>query len=752
MSDAARDPRVVQYHRQAAVLTHAGLLHPLEKESALGAIPVWRRKAARQELESQWEAVEAQAAAEADGLITRYEDATAQLDRALDRLRTVVHVRLRGKVMDEKTRLARTRTLLGEVRQFMQQRDVGGAGRSMQAADRELWTFGGQLIVALNAELQSSAYSRELLQQLATNQQQRRQARTEIERVRERQGGPQALLASLTDYLLMADALELVARALHQPVVDQEVSSRSHRLTAANAVTVVQPQDLERLCDVGGLEAAKEEIRGILDAHVGLREEATRYGVHRASLLFHGPPGTGKTLLARAMAGEYGMRYLRVTPATIASPYQHERATTLTRVFSLAAESVPCVLFLDELDALGGARSGSSSSDHREVVSQLLTLLDDHRRTSGLVIVAATNALEVVDAALRESRFDVRIQVPMPDASARRAILEVHLRSRSSAVAWDDLDLDDIAQRLAGRTATGVAAVVTAAAHHAMRTQGLIGQAELLAAVSEREARDRRQLEVPVRWEDVVLPPALEQRLTELFRVVQRPELAEAMGISAPAGIILHGPPGTGKTTIAKALATEVRASFYEMSAAELLSKWVGESEERVAHLFATARENRPSIIFIDEIDALLRRRSASSVAPWEERLVSQFLRELDGLSSLPGVFLVGATNRLDIIDEAVKNRRLLPLEVPLPDLRARRTLLGKLLAKVRLDPGVDLDELAQVSEGMSGADLKRLRDEVGIKALSRGLRDDESPESVAIGMDDFYASLHERKAALIPD
>jgi transitional endoplasmic reticulum ATPase len=746
------DPRVSQYCRQAAQVTHAAVLHPIEKAALVDAEPLWRRKAARQRLSAAWDEQETRAARDVDILAQRYDEVVVALDSALELLRAVAHVRLHGKITDERGRLTRVRTGLAETRAALSQRDFGAAGAALQLVDRELWAFGGPLIIALNTELQSAAYSRDLLQQLAANQVQRRDARREVETVRRSDGQPEALLCSVAAYELMASGIELVAQALRQQAADVTVSGRAVRVGADNEVAVVQPQDLERFSDVGGLEAVKEQLRRTVGAQLGDREEAVRYGVEQSTVLLYGPPGTGKTLLVRALAGEYGLRYLRVTPAAIASAYAHEATRNLARVFELARQSTPCLLFLDEVDALGSARAGSPSAEHRELVTQLITLLDDYRKVPGVFIAGATNAVDLLDQGLREGRFDVRIPVPMPDTHARRQVIEVHLRARSSAVNWDDLDLDEVAQRLSGRSGAAIAAVIATAAQQAMRGQALIGRTQLLDAIGEREARDRRTLETPVRWEDVVLPPALETRLRELFQVVQHPELAEAVGINAPAGILLYGPPGTGKTTIAKALATEVRSSFYEMSAAELLSKWVGESEERVAKLFATARDNRPSIIFIDEIDALLRRRSASSVAPWEERLVSQFLRELDGINSGSGVFLVGTTNRLDIIDEAVKNRRLVPLEVPLPDLAGRRALLDRLFAKVRRSEDVDLDELARATGGMSGADLKRLRDEVGIKALSRGLRDHGTPSQVEVTVHDFYESLHERKAALIPD
>lgn len=241
----------------------------------------------------------------------------------------------------------------------------------------------------------------------------------------------------------------------------------------------------------------------------------------------------------------------------------------------------------------------------------------------------------------------------------------------------------------------------------------------------------------------MVLADDTRQQLKEILNVFSHPEMARDLGVKPPAGLLLHGPPGTGKTTIAKAMASQVEASFYEQSAADLMSKWAGESEQRVAKLFVKARSNRPSIIFIDELDALLRRRSADSAWKWEERVLSQFLRELDGLRGGEGVLLVGATNRLDAIDEAIVGRRLTPIEVGLPDSIGRLQLLKLLTGDMRLAKNVNLRELVAQTEGMSGADLKALRDGAGMKALSRAADNGADRKGqVAVTMADFKASL----------
>jgi transitional endoplasmic reticulum ATPase len=309
-------------------------------------------------------------------------------------------------------------------------------------------------------------------------------------------------------------------------------------------------------------------------------------------------------------------------------------------------------------------------------------------------------------------------------------------------VLWDDLDLDALVDATSGRNAAALEQAVTMAAQAALAEKRPILQADLLAAVRQGAARDRATLEERVTWDDVVLPDDTREQLMDLVNVFAKPDLARSLGIQPPPGILLHGPPGTGKTTIARAMATEIEASFYEQSAADLLSKWAGESEERVARLFSKARTNRPSIIFIDEVDGLLRTRGADAANQWEERVVSQFLRELDGLAGGTGVLLVGATNRPDVIDPAVRERRLVPVEIGLPDAAGRLLLLRLLLAATNVAPDVDLRELALATEGMSGADLKRLRDLAGMKTLTRAARTPDDPSSVRITAGDLTSAL----------
>lgn len=727
---------VSSYRRNARHVTHRRVLHEIEKQEAVSDLPLLRRRSGRTELSLEWAEQERLAAEEARPALARLRSAAVAFDASLRRLDALDSRELRGKVEPELHRIAGVVSDLDEAVAALERRDFGTAGAATDRAGRELWLVGGPLVVVLNDLLGRAAIGRSQRDALLENISARRSAKQALEQAR--LAGPVAALdAAAAVHLAEAGGLALAAGIL-------EVQTAAPRRGSAGATgaRVVQPQDLETFDDVAGLHDVKEQLRATVGAILENPEEAARYRLVHNGILFYGPPGTGKTLLSRALAGEYGLRYLRLTPAAIGSSLAHETAANLQRMFDLAAESAPCLLFLDEVDSIATARDDAPGPEHREVVTQLMTSLEECRSVHGLVVCAATNDIDKLDPGLREGRFDARIRVPLPDREARRDVLLLHLRRRTDSVSWEDVDLDAIVDATSGRNAAALAQVVTLAAQGALAEKRPIVQSDLLAALRQRAARDRAVLEERVTWDDVVLPDDTREQLMDLVNVFAKPDLARSLGIQPPPGILLHGPPGTGKTTIARAMATEIEASFYEHSAADLLSKWAGESEERVAGLFAKARANRPSIIFVDEIDGLLRARGADSANQWEERVVSQFLRELDGLADGAGVLLVGATNRPDVVDPAVRERRLVPVEVGLPDAAGRLQLLRRLLAATSVAPDVDLRELALATEGMSGADLKRLRDLAGMKTLTRASRSEGEPGSVRVTSDDLSSAL----------
>lgn len=743
---SARRSDVALYQRNARHVTHRRVLHAAEKHDAVAALPWWRRRSGRAELQRDWAEEEEVAAAEIAPALGELRAAAVAFDAALRALAELESADLRGKVEPEIQRVAAIVADVDEALGALEAGDFGGAGAAADRAGRELWLAGGPLVVSLNEALGRAAIGRTQRDALVDNMSQRKKAKAALEQAR--LAGPAAAIeAAAAVHRVEAAGLRLAAEVL----AVQAPKRAAGRPAATGGPALVPPHELETFDDVAGLHDVKEQLRGTVGAILENPEEAALYRLEHNGILFYGPPGTGKTLLCRALAGEYGLRYLRVTPATIGSPLAHETAANLQRVFDLAAASTPCLLFLDEVDSIATARDDAPGSEHREIVTQLMTSLETCRSTPGLVVCAATNDVDKLDPGLREGRFDARIRVPLPDREARREILTLHLKKRSESVEWDGLDLDALTEATAGRNAAALEQIVTLAAQAALADRRAIAHADLVAAARQGAGRDRAVLDDRVTWDDVVLPDDTREQLMDLVNVFVKPDLARTLGIEPPPGILLHGPPGTGKTTIARAMASEIEASFYEQSAADLLSKWAGESEERVANLFAKARANRPSIIFVDEIDGLLRARSGDSVNRWEERIVSQFLRELDGLVNGAGVLLVGATNRPDVVDPAVRERRLAPVEIGLPDAAGRLQLLRRLLASASVAPDVDLRELALATEGLSGADLKRLRDLAGMKTLTRASREGADAATVRITGDDLGAALQgmRRRASL---
>lgn len=738
---------IALYRRNARQITDREILAPAEKAALIEAVPKKQRQTRASELQAGWAAEEEEAVREVIPLLEPLKEACTALDKALEPLASLKVPELLGKVEDEQTRVRTAHSEIATAVHALSKHDFGTAGGSTEVAARHLWAIGGHLVMGLNDVLSQAAIGRPQREKLQANLAERQAAKRRLQSVRARaQGGLQAALEATVDVcLLEAKGFTLVAEILGSQV--QSGAGRPHiRLGRDNDIRIWSPQECETFSDVGGLEHVKEQLRQTIGAILERPDKAAIYRVVHNGILFHGPPGTGKTLLSRALAGEYGLRYIRFSPASIASAYIHEAAANLQRLFELARENTPCVLFLDEIDTIASPRDDQPSADHREVVTQLMNCLEEYRNVQGLVIIGATNNINRLDHGLREGRFDAKIQIPLPDPQARKDVVKVQLNRRSEAVNWDDIDFDEIATLTNGRNAAALEAFVSIAAQNALRDNTSIGQAHLIEAIKQREGKDQMSLDEPVTWGDVVLADHTREHLMEIVNAVANPELARAIGVKVPAGILLHGPPGTGKTTIARALATEIQASFYEQSAADMLSKWAGESEERVAKLFTKARANRPSIIFIDEIDSLLRRRSSDSSTPWDERVVSQFLRELDGLVASEGVFLVGATNRIDIIDPAITGRRLTPLEVGLPDGMARIQLLRVLCKNVAIGEDVDFKRLGTESEGMSGADMKRLRDLAGMKALNRAARTGVEPKAVRVTMADFRAALDSQK------
>ena len=499
----------------------------------------------------------------------------------------------------------------------------------------------------------------------------------------------------------------------------------------------VQPPDtLTSFEDVGGMDAVKQEVRDTVGLILEHPEEAERYGIEWNGILLHGPPGVGKTFFAQAIAGEYGLNFIHVSTGDLVSSLQGGSAQNIDKAFDTALQNLPCLLFFDEFDSVAQRRSGTPDQESRRTVNQLLTALEGSRDERALLVMAASNEIEHLDpAVIRPGRFDRHVRIDLPDAPARRAIFEAELDERPVA---PDVDLAELERRTEGMTPATISKIVDSAALDVFKEaaasgeQLLLDTEHLLAAAESLGGQDRPTVEHWT-WDALVLPEATKAQLQQLQAVIEEPESAHRFGIDPPTGLLLAGPHGTGKTTVAKVLAAQARCSFYPVSGADVMSKWVGESEGNIRRLFERARANRPSIVFIDEIDAIAGRRGAVEV---HDTQVNQLLAEIDGVAGQRGVFVVGASNRPDQIDPAMLRggRLSRTIILGLPDEAGRLAILRLHTARMPT-VNVRLDELAREADGLSPADLKALCQEAGLAAMTRG-------ETASVTQEDFREGL----------
>ncbi len=401
-------PEISLYHRNAARITGENVLHALEKQAAIETLPFFKRKKARLELEAKWVEVEARAAHEAAGVLKSLKDAAEALRDAFAELASLKVPELLGKVEGEEQRVRSALTQISSAYDALSHGDFSTAGSMADEAARGLWLIGGPLVVSVNQVLAKAAIGKEHRAQLERNVVERQAAKAELELVRRRDGLVAAVAAAGRVHRLEATGFKLAAEILKSQT--KAVTHRKVRLGREGETQIIPPQELETFDDVGGLEDVKDQLRATVGAILERPDQAARYRVVHNGILFHGPPGSGKTLLSRALAGEYGLRYIRFSPASIASAYLHEAAANLQRLFQTAADNTPCLLFLDEIDTIASAREDQPSADHREVVTQLMSSLEEYRGVHGLVIVAATNSIDRLDPGLREGRFDSKIQ------------------------------------------------------------------------------------------------------------------------------------------------------------------------------------------------------------------------------------------------------------------------------------------------------------------------------------------------------
>lgn len=491
------------------------------------------------------------------------------------------------------------------------------------------------------------------------------------------------------------------------------------------------------------MKSLKVQVRRIIETIHVQREQAQQYGIVRNGILLYGPPGCGKTFFAQAMAGEFRLRFLRVPLESAVSKYVGSAPEAIERVFGEARAATPCLLFFDEFDAIASKRQDVLTLHEQQMVNALLQQLDVHREVPGLLIVAATNRFEDLDpAVIREGRFDYKVKISRPDLDARRAILRVLLRNRPHMLR---IDTTRLAHDLEGFSAAQIQNLVDEAALIALEAGVPIANGHLRAAYRMHAAASSYG-GAKLSWDDLILPLETKRKLQVIETFIENPQLVRKLGVAPPTGILLFGPPGTGKTTIARVLASETEASFFAVNAADIFSKWLGESERRVKELFEQARARVPAIIFIDEIDAIAERRAEGDSAGDHVRnaVVNTLLAEMDGIDASARVFVIGATNRAELLDEALLRPGRLgeAIEIALPDTPAREALLKLFSKKMRLDPSVNVEILTAQTEGASGADLKGLCTLAGRNAFVREL--EAGRAAPAVTSDDFAHALEE--------
>jgi transitional endoplasmic reticulum ATPase len=527
-------------------------------------------------------------------------------------------------------------------------------------------------------------------------------------------------------------------------------------------VTVIEeaPKDLRILPrvtyeDIGGLSEEIKRVREMIELPMKHPELFERLGIDPPKgVLLHGPPGTGKTLLAKAVANESGVNFVSIAGPEIMSKFYGESEQRIREIFQQAEKDAPSIIFIDELDSIAVKREEVTGEVERRVVAQLLALMDGLKSRGKVIVIGATNRPNALDPAIRRpGRFDREIEIGVPDRNGRYEVLLVHTRGMPLA---EDVDLEDFAAKTHGFVGADIAALTKEAAMHTLRkilpnidfdkplTPEILlklvvsnDNFEEALKVTEPSAMREVLLEIPnIHWDDIGGLEDVKQQLIEAVEwPISHPQLFQKHGITPPHGILLYGPPGSGKTLLAQAVATESQANFIAIRGPELLSKWVGESEKAIRNIFRKAKQASPSIIFLDELDAIAPRRGAFSGSHVTESVVNQILSLLDGLENLRDVVVLGASNRPDMIDPALLRTgrfdRLVLVRAP--DTETREKILRIHTKEMNLATDVNLKQLAEEFEHYVGADLAGICRE----AVMIALREDLATEFIE--MKHFY-------------
>ena len=481
--------------------------------------------------------------------------------------------------------------------------------------------------------------------------------------------------------------------------------------------------------DLGGLKKEIQKVREMIELPMRHPELFEKIGVEAPKgVLLYGPPGTGKTLLAKAVAGETNAHFTTISGPEIISKYYGESEERLREIFKQAEENVPSIIFIDEIDSIAPKRDEVSGEVEKRVVSQLLSLMDGMKSRGKVVVIAATNRPDSIDPALRRpGRFDREIEIGIPDDEGRYEVLNIHTRGMPLD---DKVDLQQISKVTHGFVGADLEMLAKESAMRSLRRilpeidleedkisseilqKIKITREDFREALKEVRPSALREVlvQIPsVTWDDIGGLESLKEELREAIEwPLKHKEAFDHLDVTSPKGVLLHGPPGTGKTLIAKAVAKMTESNFISIKGPELLSKWVGESEKGVREIFRKARQAAPCIIFFDELDSIVPRRGSSSDSHVTENVVSQILTEIDGLEELHNVLIIGATNRLDIIDPALlrPGRFDRIIEVLQPDAKSREHIFRIHTKKKPLAGDVNFTKLVELTEGFTGADI----------------------------------------------
>jgi len=493
--------------------------------------------------------------------------------------------------------------------------------------------------------------------------------------------------------------------------------------------------------DIGGLENEIRKVREIIELPMKHPQLFERLGIEPPKgVLLYGPPGTGKTLLAKAVANEISANFFVINGPEVVSKWYGQSEQNLRKIFEKAQEESPAIIFIDEIDAIAPKRDEVHGEVEKRIVSQLLTLMDGLESRGNVIVIGATNREASIDPALRRpGRFDREIEIGVADKKGRKEILQIHTRNMPLD---KTVDLGEIAGVTHGFVGADLAALAREAALSVLRRilpeidlekddipaevleKLIVKKEDFIEALKSVEPSAMREVMVEspnVGWEEIGGLKNVKSNLREVVELpLKKPRVFERYGIKPTKGVLLFGPPGCGKTLIAKAIATESESNFISVRGPEVLSRWVGESEKAIREIFKKARQVAPCIVFFDELDAIAPVRG-SDTNRVTDRVLNQILTELDGLAKLENVVVLGATNRPDLIDPALMRPGRFDkiILIPPPDQKARAEVFKVHTAKMPLGKTVDFDSLVNLTDGYTGADIESVCREAALLAIT---------------------------------